>query len=214
VNVFFSQSADTSYTQGFKYFNSAHVRNEDTRDVAFLLPSLKIQSDSREVSQLSSELVQGLSSDREKAMAFHDWLTREVTYDVDGASNGSYRQRRQDAIATIESKLAVCEGYANTFAALARASGIRAKVVIGRLVGSSDRYRSKQDVCDDNSRELHAWNEVYADNRWITVDATLDAGSEDGMTGKFKRTPHNHELFDPSPSYFEMTHVKCYDDHQ
>lgn len=201
----------------YQFFSSTVVNNVDTRDNAFLLPSLNVQSNDPDIVALSAEITRGLSTDREKALAIHDWLTREVTYDVDGIHTNSFLTRPQDAKDVAQTKLAVCDGFSNLFAALSRAAGIQTKVVTGPL-GVPASYLTKEQMCEPQRRDpnLHAWNEVYVDNRWVTVDSTLDAGSDHtelSSTGQdrtyFKRTPNNHTLFDPLSSFFERDHTKC-----
>lgn len=201
----------------YQFFSSTVVNNVDTRDNAFLLPSLNVQSNDPDIVALSAEITRGLSTDREKALAIHDWLTREVTYDVDGIHTNSFLTRPQDAKDVAQTKLAVCDGFSNLFAALSRAAGIQTKVVTGPL-GVPASYLTKEQMCEPQRRDpnLHAWNEVYVDNRWVTVDSTLDAGSDHTELSTngpdrtyFDRTPNNHTLFDPSSSFFEHDHTKC-----
>lgn len=213
--LYASKSADKTKNT-YEYFATQTIKNEDSRENAFLLPSLNIQSDDPEIIALSAQITNGLTTDREKAMEIHDWLTRVMTYDIEGIRSNSFLTRPQDAKAVARSRLAVCDGFSNLFAALSRAAGVPAKVVTGPL-GVPSSNLTKEQMCDPKRRDalLHAWNEVYIDNRWVTLDATLDAGSDhtelrsDGDRTYFKRTPNNHALFDPAPSFFEHDHTKC-----
>lgn len=218
VWLYVSKSTDKT-VNAYENFSSAVVRNEDTRDNAFLLPSANIQSDDPEIAALSAQITRGLSTDRDKALAIHDWLTREITYDSKGVRTGDYVTRPQDARGVLYSKLAVCDGFSNLFAALSRAAGIQARVITGPL-GIPSPSLSREQLCDytrpGTIGALHAWNEVYVDNRWVTLDATLDTGSTNTkiVSGqpdlvRWIRTPDNHQLFDPSPSLFERNHTKC-----
>ena len=54
----------------------------------------------------------------------------------------------------------ICYDYAAVLASLLREAGLPAKLVMG--------YREDMDA-------YHAWNQVLADGRWITVDATYGA---------------------------------------
>ncbi|MFL5815139.1 MAG: transglutaminase domain-containing protein [Bdellovibrionia bacterium] len=207
VSLYVSNNEDRNLIAGYHQLASLKVHNDDERDVSFLLGSANIQVSDPAIIKLARKLTRGLRTDREKARAIHDWITREITYDVNGVKTGQFIQKRQDASFVLSAKLAVCEGYSNLFAALTRAVGIRTKIIYGPL-GRLDPKLSKEQAC----RKLeyyHAWNETYVDHQWIIVDSTLDAGSEDGFTGKFKRSPNNHELFDANPSLFERNHLKC-----
>jgi transglutaminase-like putative cysteine protease len=207
VSLYVSKDDDRNWIAGYHHLASFKIRNEDERDVSFLLGSANIQVSDPAIIKLAQKLTRGLKTDRDKARAIHDWITREITYDVNGVKTGQFIQRRQDASSVLMSKLAVCEGYSNLFAALTRAVGIRTKIIYGPL-GRLDPGLSKEQACG-KLEYYHAWNETYVDHRWISVDSTLDSGSEDGFTGKFKRSPNNHELFDPNSALFERNHLKC-----
>ncbi|MGN7382731.1 transglutaminase-like domain-containing protein [Paenibacillus sp. SAFN-117] len=55
----------------------------------------------------------------------------------------------------------MCYGYSSLFAAMLRSVGIPAKLVMGH-----SQYVT----------EYHAWNEVYLNNEWVTIDTTIDSG--------------------------------------
>jgi transglutaminase-like putative cysteine protease len=54
-----------------------------------------------------------------------------------------------------------CNEHAVLFAALARATGVPARVVAGT-------------VYVDGSFLYHAWNEVWLGNGWVSLDTTMD----------------------------------------
>jgi transglutaminase-like putative cysteine protease len=123
-----------------------------------------------------------------------------------------------DALSVLSSRVTVCQGYSNLYAALMRAAGIRAKIVSGRLYNKGvPSDQSPEQICNApyDPETNHAWNEVYVDNRWMTVDVTSDAGySLDNTTAGFQHTPYNHRAFDPSTQYYQRKYVKCSDDTQ
>jgi transglutaminase-like putative cysteine protease len=207
IDFFWSQSTNFS-ENSYAHQRFLTVENLDSRDLGFITPSLEIQSDSPEIVQQAKLLTHGLTTDFEKAIAIHDWITEQIEYDIQGVLQKTYLQTPADAQSTFETKLAVCSGFANLTAALQRAAGLRTKVVTGKLIGSLDEGHSDAEICK-SSDPSHAWNEVFVDGRWVIEDTTLDAGSEDGFTGLFKRTPDHKEFFDPAPMYFSLTHVKC-----
>lgn len=57
-------------------------------------------------------------------------------------------------------KSGICYDYAALFGAVLRSQGIPAKLVMGY---------------NPEIAEFHAWNEVYIDGRWLTIDTTYDA---------------------------------------
>lgn len=169
------------------------INNEDKRDMRYLLPSEYVESDSEEIIQLANEITKNSNSDMKKTRAIHDWVCKNIAYDVEALNSGNVRI--YGAIDTLSGKKAVCNGYANLTAALNRAVGIKTKIIHGQAK-------------NENSGEYigHAWNEVYIDDRWITQDTTWDAG---GVTrnGKFM-FQLDHKYFDPDPKVFKKTHVK------
>ncbi|MBA1336609.1 MAG: hypothetical protein HPY66_3044 [Firmicutes bacterium] len=78
-------------------------------------------------------------------------------------------------------------------AALARSLDIPARVVYGSVVDRNNGWEP----------QLHAWNELQVDGRWVIVDATWDAGYI--KNGKFVSSPSN-KYFDPDNEEFAATH--------
>lgn len=169
------------------------IHNEDKRDMRYLMPGEYVESNSEEIIELANQITKNCSSDMKKTRAIHDWVCRNIAYDVEALNSGNVRI--YSAIDTLSGKKAVCNGYANLAAALNRAAGIKTKIIHGKAK-------------DENSGEYigHAWNEVYIDDRWITQDTTWDAG---GITkyGKFM-FQLDHKYFDPDPKMFKKTHFK------
>jgi transglutaminase-like putative cysteine protease len=187
-------------------FKTIQVQNEDTRDHQNLLPSLAVQSDAPEIVALAQQLTEGLQTDREKAYAIFHWIAKTIEYDEVGQKDKSYTAKSLDALTVLQSKLTVCEGYSNLYAALLRAVGIRSKVIIGKaFTHGRPSDVSPAQVCekDDESRWYgHAWNAVYVDNRWILVDSTL-AALYNGAEGTI------NDNFDRKEDEFSYSHQKC-----
>lgn len=192
----------------FTLVKSYQVDNKDTVDHAFLAASLDIQSDNSEIQNQATTITASVAKDLKRAKAIHNWMTENVTYDESALLNNNIGRLPIDALSVLHSKLAICLGYANLTAALHRAIGIKAKVVVGKLIGEAQDGMTTEAICNSNLGD-HAWNEVWVDDRWVVIDTTLDSGSEDGTTGQFVRTPDNDEFFDPDPGYFALTHAKC-----
>lgn len=66
-------------------------------------------------------------------------------------------------------KRGFCEHYAGSYATLARALGIPARVVIGYQGG---RYNPVGEFWRVAQRDAHAWVEIFQDKRWQRVDPT------------------------------------------
>ncbi len=62
-----------------------------------------------------------------------------------------------------------CEHFAGSYATLARALGLPARVIVGFQGGT---WNSFGDFWSISTKDAHAWVEIYARNRWIRVDPT------------------------------------------
>jgi transglutaminase/protease-like cytokinesis protein 3 len=150
----------TSYSQ-FKRFK---VENTDSRDMSFLLPTDKVQSDDPRIVELTKEITKDAQSDEEAFSAIYDFITKTIKYDFPAYNDGTYVNKDYNAINTLVNSMGVCEGYANLLAAMSRAYGIRTKVIFGKAQPSK------------NVTGNHGWNEVLINDEWKLVDATWDAG--------------------------------------
>lgn len=169
------------------------VKNLDTRDLAFLLPSGSVQSDSDDILSLAKSITAGLSTDLERSKKIHDWVASGIRYDL------TDERPAMDAVGTLKTQQAQCSGYATLTAALHRAIGIRAKIIEGRA--------DSDGVAAAENDPPHVWNEVLIGSRWVTEDTTFDAGSVDTRTWKF--IPQlSEDYFNPTPAFFGQTHVK------
>lgn len=111
-------------------------------------------------------------TDRETAIAIHDYLVNYLTYDIlTSAPRGTTEAEFEAAAALQErayeeytlsmnramsTKYAICEDYAQLFQALCIRFGIPCDLVFGSAGGA------------------HAWNKVYIDGQWLYMDCTWD----------------------------------------
>ncbi len=117
---------------------------------------------------LAEYLAREARSEREKARAIYRWITANVEYDVQSFFSGSGRWQSGDDV--LRSRLAICDGYATLFAALAAEMDLRAVMVRGYAKGygyDGRRFRGPN----------HVWNAVEVDGRWELLDATWGAGT-------------------------------------
>ncbi len=131
-------------------------------------------------------------TEREKARALFRWVTDRVAYGpatVGGGSPAEVLSRRE----------AVCFGYAGLFEALCAAAGLKCVVVEG--FGKGRTYTVGDPTAGPPN---HAWNAVWAENRWNLVDCTWGAGrTEEG--GRFVRRFDPFYFFTP-PELFAQDH--------
>ncbi|MDN4479446.1 transglutaminase domain-containing protein [Demequina muriae] len=107
------------------------------------------------------------TTDAEKAARIHDFIVTYADYDesaltaIDRDLDFSLVAQSQEAHGILVAGTAVCTGYAQAFVAMAEEAGLDAVTVTGTdslgLTG-----------------ELHAWNKVLIEGRWLVVDATWD----------------------------------------
>jgi transglutaminase/protease-like cytokinesis protein 3 len=134
-------------------------------DPRFLFPSSVVQSDDFRITNLLSDILYGISNEREKIRIIHDYLVQNTAYDMDSV-NGE--RKPQDALSVLGTRyhfdpqyepaghhFAVCEGYSNAAAALLRAAGIETQHISSPLMN-------------------HAWNLVYTGGSWKFLDVTWD----------------------------------------
>lgn len=201
------QSRDPNrYQSGQKmvYVKSFEIVNTDPRDMSFLLPTGDVQSDSPEIVSLAKEITTHSLSDAEKALAIHDWVAGNIAYDSDAYFSGNYISKVFDALQTLHSHQGVCQGYSSLYAALARAAGLRTKIINGSIIWPGQTWDAV------GNSQTHAWNEVLVDGRWIILDTTWDSGGMDFSTHQFMPSL-SHKYYDPDPTQFNQDHHKLSD---
>ena len=159
----FESSSEGQYNGSYYGTQTLKVNNTDTRDMSFLLPSNLVQSDNEEIINLANSLTQGSKNELESLKRIHTYVATNVKYDYDSYYDGTYAQKPYDAVGMMKALKGVCSGYANLYAALLRVVGIRTKVIQGTAYLGNGQTGS------------HAWNEVFIDNKWQSVDVTWDS---------------------------------------
>lgn len=124
-------------------------------------------AEDRAAMQILSDLItQDCTTDREKAEAVHDWLARNITYEVNASAypNDTFYTRQGN-----------CLSYALLMQTLLRMAGVPA--VVG------DGWRGDMEICtaDLFKMEGHAWCFAYVDEQWVLYDPLW---LEDGTTDR------------------------------
>lgn len=163
-----------------------------------------IQADNPSVKAQAKRLTEECTTDYEKAAAIHDYICDNFYYDKDMVSRDIVGI--DSAAEILASKRGVCSGFANAYAALCRSVGIPCVVVTGYALGmnTGDVMWNAETAATETAN--HAWNEVYADGRWIIVDTTWDCGNsyKDGHIEEELGTSHIY--FDANLKYFSVNH--------
>ena len=189
--------------------NMAVVNNKRTDEKAlsyYRQPSSDIQSDNQEIIDLANSITAGITNDYDKAVAIHDWVCNNVYYDWDRYLSGNYIGMDTSALGTLHSKRSVCDGYANLTAALLRAAGVPAKKISGFALGVSSDYWPEN--YDPNKDTNHAWNEFWANGRWVILDTTWDSDNAWRNGGIEKNTGlRGYHYFDINVGLLSADHV-------
>jgi transglutaminase-like putative cysteine protease len=158
---------------------------------ASLFPRSQVTS----IPQLAQQLTSPFPSLTDKARAIFTWLHHNVRYDVDSFFAGNVRPSTPQS--TLQSGLAVCEGYAALFTNLATHAGLESVVISGHGKGYGYTPLAPGSPIPPYNAG-HAWNAVRIDDgEWKLLDACWGAGHVQG-----KGQPYIAKF---TPQYFTMS---------
>ena len=109
----------------------------------------------RKVNEIVSGCIRSGMSDREKALALHDWLIMNNHYDL------TYTIHSPEGVLLRGS--GVCQSYTEAYSLLCTRAGLANKVLSGQTTSSSS-----------SSPGNHSWNLVRIDGHWYHIDCTWD----------------------------------------
>lgn len=117
-----------------------------------------------EIDSMAKKITINEKTDRGKAYAIYKWIGSNIDYDWGKYNNILDNKNKDDkfgAIAAYTARKGICEDYSDLFVAMARAAGLKVRVVVGQGYSSGNWVG-------------HAWNEVYIseENKWIFLDTT------------------------------------------
>ncbi|KAH8424980.1 uncharacterized protein LDX57_002726 [Aspergillus melleus] len=152
---------------------------------------------------LARELTAPFPSHTDKARALFTWFHHNIEYDVHSFFNNCVKPSTPGG--TLASGLAVCEGYAGLFAALATHAGMEAMVIPGH--GKGFGYNAPAPGSSlPPFKASHAWNVVRIDNgQWKLLDACWGAGVVQGAGQPYKKL-FNSAMFTDSNDEFGLRH--------
>lgn len=123
------------------------------------------------VRALAGEITASATTPYESALALQDHL-RTFTYDLDVGPGHSDNVLEQFLF---ETKRGYCEQFAGSFAAMARAIGLPARVAVGFTQGEADP--SDPTLFRVRGEHAHAWPEVFlAGAGWVSFEPTPGRG--------------------------------------
>ncbi|KAL8794615.1 MAG: hypothetical protein Q9195_002811 [Heterodermia aff. obscurata] len=144
---------------------------------------------------LATQLTAPFPSLTDKARAIFTWLHHNIAYDTVSFFNNAVKP--STPANTLQTGLAVCEGYAGLFTALATKASLESIVVGGHGKGFGHTPLAPNSPLPPESSN-HAWNAVKIDNgEWKLIDCCWGAGNISGA-GK----PYNKDF---TPRFFTMS---------
>lgn len=153
---------------------------------------------------ISAYIKDNFKTDTERIRAIFVWVANNIDYDVDRLLSKGNSTGRQPVEAVLETRKAVCGGYADLFNELCNQCSIKSMVISGYV---------KQNGVVVNSA-AHAWNAVELDHSWYLFDPTWAAGyvNRNKFTKRFSEkyyrlTPadmiKDHMPFDPMYQFLD-----------
>ncbi len=170
---------------------------------------LKKAEQLKRIISLTQDLCKNASSNAEKVRMIHDWLAKNLSYDMESLYSGSIYSAA-DPLHAFETKKAVCSGFARLARIMFGSVGIPCINIIGATITNEQLQLTEgKDYTDDN----HEWNAVYVNGEWKILDITWDCpNSYYGKYGSSSlkdvsgKDPDYKYLF-ISPELFGMSHI-------
>jgi transglutaminase-like putative cysteine protease len=156
-------------------------------------------------SWLANQLTQPFSSPTDKARVLFTWLHHNIDYNVRDFLNHSVKPSTPEN--TLRTGLAVCEGYAGLFNALALQAGLQSLVTGGHGKGVGFATPGPHDPVPPFAGN-HAWNAVYLPDTtggWHLIDSTWGAGTLDMASRQYNKG-FNPSWFTMDSEEFSTTH--------
>jgi transglutaminase-like putative cysteine protease len=152
------------------------------------------------IHQLAWDLTSPFEHQFDKLRAITFWLHLNISYDAYSFLNHCVKPSTPDS--TLRSGMAVCEGYAGLFSALALAVGLESIIVTGHGKGFGYAALAPGQPVPSYSAG-HAWNAVKLDDgTWKLVDSCWAGGVLDN-SGVFKRRWDSFHLVASNEEFLE-----------
>lgn len=184
--------------------------------------ALSLSPKYKSIPALAKDLLTPFSTQQQKVRAIFMWITNNISYDC--AAYHSKKSNRvsftytteaelaekkekyyyEYATKVLQSRKAVCEGYAALFNALCKIAGVSSEVVIGTASNNIERIKKLKDR--KNFSTNHTWNRVQIDGTWYYVDATWASGYCDAGVKHFFKEFKPYYYITPLDQLYE-THA-------
>ncbi|WP_145672407.1 transglutaminase domain-containing protein [Chitinophaga polysaccharea] len=135
-----------------------------------------------------------LASQTDMLKAIYGWMASHITYDMVNTFKPDYYKDTADAVQkTLQTRTAVCQGYASLFVDICRHADIPAWLVTGYTITGGKM---------DNAS--HAWVAAFTGNKWLLYDPTWGSGYV--QNNKYVASL-NWKHFGVTPPEYIHTHV-------
>lgn len=176
----------------------------------------------KNIPALAKDLLAPFSTQQEKVRAIFIWITNNISYDCiayhsNKSSRVNFTYKTEAELASkkehyyydyasrvLQSRKAVCEGYAALFNALCKIAGVESEVVIGTASNNIDKIKRLKEK--KNFFANHTWNKVQIDGVWYYADATWASGYCDPGVKHFFREFKPYYFITPLDQLYE-THA-------
>ncbi|KAI9167127.1 Kyphoscoliosis peptidase [Paramyrothecium foliicola] len=156
------------------------------------------------VGYLARHLCDPFPSYTDKARAIFTWFHHNIFYDTKAFFSKNIKHMTPEE--TIFSGWAVCQGYAETYKAIANRAGLECEVVGGHGKGYGYTPLEKGERPPPAKPDGHAWNAVRIDGgAWKLLDACWGAGHICGANNLYKQEFNPSEFIKPNDK-FGRTH--------
>lgn len=138
-----------------------------------------------QIEEVKDNIISTLSGNAYKDIVkIHDYLIDNNEYDKTYKSLGTYT-----IYGSLIKHTSVCEGYAKALKYLLNSAGIKCELLQGTAINTS------------GTKETHAWNAVYLDEKWYLIDSTWDdpiiiGGGSITIRNKYKYLLKGLDTFD------------------
>ncbi|KAI4765446.1 hypothetical protein E4T52_01740 [Aureobasidium sp. EXF-3400] len=144
---------------------------------------------SQDLGWLAQSLTSPFPSLTDKARAIFVWLHHNIDYNTHALFTNTVKG--STPASTLATGLAVCEGYAGLFTALASKAGLESLVVGGHGKGLGFEAVIPGAPLPAEDASGHAWNVVKIDNgHWKLIDPCWGAGHVNGWGSPYQREFH------------------------
>lgn len=156
-------------------------------------------AEEQDLAALTRILIRGMDNDREKSRALFRWIAEHINYDIESYRRNVHQPRTIQQVLT--DRMAVCDGYAALFSAMARIAGLEVETIVGHT-----KHFNAEKGWIVNPEPDHAWNAVKIDGQWRLLDVTWGSGYIDEHNQFIKQyqeyyflTPAEQFIYDHFP---------------